>query len=724
MKKILWMLLPLAACTACSDDDFSAASMKPAEVSEVFDFNMTKDVHFAADFGKMASGSLVQVFLDNPTRAFYNTDNSIAYYGVDGNAVFNSIANSMGCVEANLRIPSYQDSIWVTLHALSVGITQAYPVKNGRVVVEEDALGLKNRTRAASITRSPGTTGVTDLQMLDIPSTCLRGSGVTNLKSLVKWWDANGNGDVYGTVLEDPNGVRHDDAYLVSSGKFDANDLVNLQHKLWRNTYKQSGNYNNSYLASPNAAIVNTVVHDGVDENGNPIDKTKLWFHFLDEAAWNQNVMAYYVYPTGETPNVANLEKYIIIPNASKPNHYPFDKNNAGAFKNAPDKGPAKPFHSVQLLFKDPDTGVVSADFPAGYTVGFLCLSDAFGHKTSPTSYVGQINKGATALYSNCDFNQNSTSRYFSLSMTSKGTEYTIYGLEDATDNSYEDILFIIEAEYPTAVHTPERPLLEDIPEISSGNTMETSQYATYGFEDKWDPGNNARDYDMNDLVLTHSRTYTHKLDSKNTVTKVTDEFIVVNQEANQDNAFCFQILQKYSDQNGVNMTWEVCKDGKNWQPWQKLNQYNWKGKGGKDWRTYIVFATKTHGVKSNWKFRVTRDITTSPSLSAFESEELTQNPFLIPEWNVHSQSSPLKFPEIHLPKEEVSPLALNSEKDSQYFVDTKHSDGMQYPWAINIPELQFTPSPEGIRIDQTYERFKPWVISNGNQHKDWYKIY
>lgn len=104
---------------------------------------------------------------------------------------------------------------------------------------------------------------------------------------------------------------------------------------------------------------------------------TEVYFTFLGEYAWWQNLIGYYHYPKGSVPASQNdVTKTIIFPNVSKPGHEPF--NDSGKLTDNIGKAtdaPLKQGETVKLLYTAPD-GTVSDKFPADEVIGFFLMQN------------------------------------------------------------------------------------------------------------------------------------------------------------------------------------------------------------------------------------------------------------------------------------------------------------------------------------------------------------
>lgn len=105
---------------------------------------------------------------------------------------------------------------------------------------------------------------------------------------------------------------------------------------------------------------------------------TKVYFTFLGEFAWWQNLIGYYHYNKNNIPASSNdITKIIIFPNASKPGHEPFNtygaaRDNIGKAEDAP----LKLGETVKLLYMNPDNGTVSEEFPKDEVIGFFLMQN------------------------------------------------------------------------------------------------------------------------------------------------------------------------------------------------------------------------------------------------------------------------------------------------------------------------------------------------------------
>lgn len=709
MKKLyLGLLMTAIAFSSCEMSDQDSKNSGTNQQGEVFSFETQHRVDMQAEFGPMSINGLVQVFTSDPTQYVKENGKIVDSY-TEGDAVYNTYANQDGLAIGSFDLPDYVKKVWVSVHAIGVGGTVECPVENGQIRL--DLASKQNVKRVKGL--APNASA--NPEMYSLPTERLSvPAGWTNFQTLVKWWNGS-TVDKYGKVISDPNNlISWDGAAYTERSPIDYSDLQVLLKALWKGDVKPSG-LDNSRLCVKDVSLVNTTIHVKGDKKG-----TKLWFRFMDEHAWNQNVMGYYYYPEGQEAslNKKTMKKYIILPNASKPNHYPYCKPTSNAPYEA-EYAPAESGMAIQMLFEDPETGEVSEIFPAGYTIGFFCLSDSYNANSSSINVTD-----SKALFSNDALNSDGRSRFICLTMNSNDKDYLVYGLEDGTgDKSYEDILFIIDAEEPDMIQEPNRVTIESVTGTTTTNTtLSDHTYNTYAFEDNYEA---ERDYDLNDVVVEHHRIYNSKKTSvlQKQLTSIIDYFSINSRYATFDNAFAFQYAKEYSELgSNITIKFEASKNGADWTTWAPKSKYYWTNSSNKVLRAYVLYNSKDlNGVKY---FRVTRTFNGVVDAEDVRMAEQSVYPYVIPKWDTRNGNS---WNEIHLPGDEVTVLALNKESndDNFHFVDANVEAGMLFPYAINISQIKtdrFEPSAEGVRIDVTYPRFTDWVKSNGQQATDWFR--
>lgn len=276
------------------------------------------------------------------------------------------------------------------------------------------------------------------------------------------------------------------------------------------------GNDNSQY-AKP-ADLVNLTVAEPASLN----------IVFLAELSLWTNSFGYYYYDTDNPPanleDFLNLPKYIVFPNCSMYNREEDYWN--GYFP------PLKSGMQVKLKYFD-GNGNPSDIFPAGVTVGWFIMPGGFRSEWGQIVFPANFDKFKC---SNSTFNNFNKEERFCVSLYDKPSGKTIIGFEDGADNDYKDVLFFVESDPESAIVDPDRPVIdpddEQYPDVA-GDPIE----GTLAFEDLWP---SQGDYDMNDVVIAYSTTFT--IDKDNKLIAVKDVFTPLHSGGSQKSAFGYQL--------------------------------------------------------------------------------------------------------------------------------------------------------------------------------------
>lgn len=664
MKKVYVYALPalmagslgLSSCNSV-DDGVSLDEGPKMPKAEYFDFSTTKGIALNLNFGEIAANSLVSLYVNEPSG------------DAGEEAAFKIFTDAKGCFQGKASLPACTDSVWVSVAAF--GFPEMTPAKvvNGQVTIDYTVAENAGRgTRAAS--------GA--LQ-------CHEVNAAKRLFSIVKYKGWNGE-DVAGHGAIDYTW----NADIFSNGKVDASVLVDIKKTLWGNRSEKPAGLDNSALTRDTKHVNTSIAKAYKDADGTvkTVESAQVFLTFLHERAHYRNVIGYYYYKTDEAPASPDaVDKYIIVPNASFKGDHPYadywNRWNVEYYANAPlsayAENGAKNLRT-QLLFKDPVTGEMKKEFPAGYTIGYFIISDGFWVKDGYGRDLGHVNVNCPFMYSNNEWNDNQTKRFISLTVKNDGT--VVYGIEDGdSDRSYDDVMFTIDADPNFAIQDPDRPSIE--PEQGEIYSTETT-YRTYAFEDIWPAGG---DYDMNDVVVTHKRSITFG-NTSNEITQIVDEFSPVQPagSAAYTNAFAVAYSAKCSGIDYAGMTLEP--------------------------ETNSVIVSKNTNADRGKVFTVTRTFS-GVSKKTFAEEV---NPYVIPKY----ADGAAKRSEVHLPKHSATSkcdASLSLTGNDAWYVD---ADGL-FPFAISMPVKHYAPANEGVRIDKYYSRFASWVTSKGEKDADWY---
>lgn len=662
-------LLGMGACfamlalTGCMDKDVYDPGKDPTVLkpeSEYFDFTTTTNVAFEVNYGEIGSNALIEIFTEYPIS--YNETGSFV---IQGEPVYKIFADTKGRFVGDVELPTAAKVVYVFSPTWGVPMCVEASVENGKVTV--------NETDAASWAVA-ATRAKSNLKLVTV-------NNAQKVYSLVEISDSYGKpGDINGLI----------EYNKVISSKF----INNVQKALWKGKSSKPDKLNNSNYVRDTEHVNTTIAKAYQNEQGQivTVADAELFFTFLTESCWYQNVVGYYYYKTGECPAAPDqVKKIVIFPNASIKGNVPYlnwyDKVPGGATNYGSRNAPLETNRKVQLLFQD-DQGNLSTKFPAGYTIGYFIIADGF--KCGSKGHDGFIDTDKSFVYSNEEWNKNyqgQKARFISLSAEG-GT--VVYGVEDGGDSSYEDLLFCIDANPNEAIQDPDRPVIDpDEPEVSETE----NNYMSFAYEDIWPSGG---DYDLNDVIIEYHRSITFNKDNYVSEVKETYEPVQKVGAATNGNAFAIQYA---TDQRGEMVLPSGAVDE---------TQTN-----------SIILFPNAMDVR-NQKFVITRTFAAGAmKKDALKVGNSILNPYIIVNYEGAGKDNRT---EVHLPKSKATNLAnsdqIGKEADAYYV----NKDG-KHPFAISIPGI-FTPVTETVTIDKEYPDFEKWVESDGKEYTDWYKNY
>lgn len=411
-----------------------------------------------------------------------------------------------------------------------------------------------------------------------------------------------------------------------------------------------------------------------------------------------RNALAYYVLLENESyDNVASVNQNLVLAFAD------LKGTNAG--------------EGVKLVNPKNNNSKV---FKKGTTIAFALLVDAYqnGDLKSPAhiAYSEKSLNSYTVIY-----DQGQTGSTTSRSTPHMGAFTTKDGqvLLSFEDQPYHDSftkgadfrdeIFLLEA-------NPVSSLPEDIkPGVDPDDDEPVYEYTitTTGilaFEDNWP---RKGDYDMNDVMLSYTRTLNYREDYN--VVSIDEEYTFLHNGADYTNSFGYQLGGNIKKENAkVTVT----------------SAYNCSGQGldpDMEKATVMLFDNgKT--VPLNTTFKVYTVLKQPVGYSEFYRYPF--NPFIVVNGDASGGYTNEGRTEVHLPKK----YAPTAKADASLCgtEDDKSADGVyyigtgNYPFAIELglkPEDQkdFGIPTEKKAIDATYPRFINWVKSNGEEDTDWY---
>lgn len=404
------------------------------------------------------------------------------------------------------------------------------------------------------------------------------------------------------------------------------------------------------------------------------------------------NVLAYYVFNGNTLPSKEYINSNLIIA---------FPNTNADGLKTG---------DVIQLKYKD--KGTLTEEFPAGSSIGFVLLVDAFNNNS--------INSNTNLMYSQNGYNRwdignaQTASKPALISYEADGQ--IVLAFEDMPWNdqaerkalpNFNDDVFVITSNPIRAIPDPKPGIDPVLPDYD----FATWDSGILGFEDNWP---SKGDYDLNDVIVSYYRKFYRKGDLAQVVA-LDEKYTFMNNGADFTNGFGYVIdpdipvsAVKTCDVSSV----YICSG-------QGLD----KELGGS--ATVMLFDNSKR-VAPGTTFEV-RTVLNS-SISAYKGF----NPFIVVSkdkgWMEQGRT------EVHLPKYAPTPKADTSmfgkEDDASDTVKGLYyvREG-NYPFAIKLTGIKSATEPvpgfvvpiEQKAIDVTYPDFIKWVESNGTDSKDWY---
>lgn len=295
-------LLGMGACFAmlalagCMDKDVYDPGKDPTVLkpeSEYFDFTTTTNVAFEVNYGEIGSNALIEIFTEDPIS--YNETGSFV---IQGEPVYKIFADAKGRFVGDVELPTAAKVVYVFSPTWGVPMCVEASVENGKVTVNETDAA----SRAVAATRAKS-----NLKLVTV-------NNAQKVYSLVEISDSYGKpGDING-LIEDNK---------VISSKF----IYNVQKALWKGKSSKPDKLNNSNYVRDTEHVNTTIAKAYQNEQGQivTVADAELFFTFLTESCWYQNVVGYYYYKTGECPAAPDqVKKIVIFPNASIAGNVPY----------------------------------------------------------------------------------------------------------------------------------------------------------------------------------------------------------------------------------------------------------------------------------------------------------------------------------------------------------------------------------------------------------------
>ncbi len=416
--------------------------------------------------------------------------------------------------------------------------------------------------------------------------------------------------------------------------------------------------------------------------------------------------VGYFTYPTGQVPATpADIKNPIILFPAV-----------------AASTGNADAGDQAVMKYWNEETGAFENEFPAGVSVSFFFMIDAFKKNNGSivvangTSLEGvNLDKKVDYIfYSNSSLNQKLASkgktdaqRTLTLSDGNGNAAILFEADLGKVTGSWEYLDVIMGVSFTESAINDDQPKLPNDKEVPTNDQNYAEYYGTLAFEDLWP---NQGDYDMNDVGIYYESTV-YKDVNTNNIVKIVDVFYAQHNGASYKNGFGYQFsniaenaIKSVTIEPSVGGLESAFMQGRTMEP-------------GQDHPTFILFDNTQEAVAQMASFTVT---TTFNSGVKEEAVRPPYNPFIIAQSNVG------RGKEVHLTNQPPTLLAnrelLGSDNDrSNANIGLYYASDNGFPFAIHLDRNYFEWPTETVRIDKTYPGFTSWVESSGTNHTDWY---
>lgn len=451
------------------------------------------------------------------------------------------------------------------------------------------------------------------------------------------------------------------------------------------------------------------------DYNINLLEACDVWITFVHEGAGYKNVLGFYTYETGQTPQTpADIDEITIV------------------FPNVSYSGAGGGLYSGNKVY--------IGEFAANTTISFALMANGWKNE--------QVTDGKWIVYSNPNLNPETDPelRQHMVLLNDNGRDLFLLGIEDilrdnsGCDQDFNDAVFYVTANPIEAIDQSGFPNIDytgtdtdsdgvpdnvdDYPDDGDkafdNYFFNEGNFGTLAFEDMWP---SVGDYDFNDAVIDYN--FNQITNADNHLVEIEGIFILRAHGAYFHNGFGFQMpfdktlvedvsgdlfvdgglvsLDSRNLENGqtkpVVIVWE---DG-----YDVLPQTG--GGTGVNTTPGIAFVTPD---TLNVKIKLTSPV------SLANTGIPPYNPFIF----VNAQ----RDVEVHLVDKEPTDLAntglLGTGADnSDPAAGRYYKTAKNLPWAINIIE-KFDYPIEKAEITTAFLKFGDWAESNGELFNDWWK--
>lgn len=318
-----------------------------AREGDYFSFNTTDTVGIQLDYGTVGARALIKVYTEDPVVS----SGDKTAINPDLVPVYQIFTDNNGKVSDKLQLPSYiTEGVWICSDFMAMPSVEYCLIDDG--IIHNWNPNVSESTKASAQTKA-----------VDSPTLYYI---LGNYYTITKW--------------QNKYGKPHDVNSIYSTGDI-ASELLTIKAAVWQgHSSKPSGLDNRSHAAKGTKWINTTIRPYYHDEQGKVqvIESAQVYFTFVQESAWNQNLVGYYYYPSDQVPSSPdNLKKYIFMPNASIPGNAPFGEEGYDDTDYGLVNAPVYTNTKVQLLYED-SKGNLTPNFPPNTTIGYFIIANGW----------------------------------------------------------------------------------------------------------------------------------------------------------------------------------------------------------------------------------------------------------------------------------------------------------------------------------------------------------
>lgn len=243
----------------------------------------------------------------------------------------------------------------------------------------------------------------------------------------------------------------------------------------------------------------------------------------------------------------------------------------------------------------------------------------------------------------------------------------------------------------------------------------------TLAFEDSWP---SKGDYDMNDVVVNYQ--FKNILNANNKLVETYATFVLRASGASYNNGFGFQFANMNINASDINVSGFI----------HNANYLNLNGNGleaNQDKPTIIAFdnafGVLQHpggtGINTTLGTTYVSPVTITIHIT-YTANTYTEQQLDIAHFNPFIIINKIRGKEVHLPNYTPTALAnptlFGTQNDNSIAGQNRYYKTVNnLPWALNIYD-SFNYPIEKTPINEAYNHFIDWVLSNGAGFEDWYK--